>query len=73
MTVYYKSPFLLLVGRQALVPRHSTAHVYVQTLTMSFPTPLITGTIAFIVLAVVCIGGVFAGLASGTVSKDNAA
>lgn len=43
------------------------------TLTMSFPTPILTGTIAFIVLAVVCVGGVFAGLASGTVSKDNAA
>lgn len=39
---------------------------------MSVPTPLITGTIAFAVLAAVLIGGVLAGLASGQVSKDNA-
>jgi hypothetical protein len=39
---------------------------------MSFPTPILTGTIAFIVLGVLCVGGVFAGLASGTISKDNA-
>lgn len=44
------------------------------SLTMtSFPISLITGTIAFLVLGVVCVGGVFASLASGTVSKDNAA
>jgi len=40
---------------------------------MSLPTPLLTGTIAYLVVAAVLIGGVFAALASGQVSKDNAA
>lgn len=51
--------------------RIATRH-FSTTIAMSFPTPLITGTIAYLVIAAVLIGGVLAGLASGQVSKDNA-
>lgn len=43
-----------------------------QTLTM-VPTPLVTGTIAYFVLAAILIGVIYGALASGAMSKDNAA
>jgi hypothetical protein len=39
---------------------------------MSFPTSLITGTIAYLVLGAILIGGVFATRATGLMNKDNA-
>jgi hypothetical protein len=39
---------------------------------MSFPTSLITGTIAYLVFGAILVGGVFAMLATGMMSKDNA-
>jgi hypothetical protein len=39
---------------------------------MGIPTPIITGTIAYLVLAGLLIGAVFASLATGVLSKDNA-
>ena len=36
------------------------------------PTPIISGTIAYLVLGLVGIGGVFGSRASGMLSKDNA-
>ena len=47
-------------------------NVQFKFLTMSIPAPLITGTICYIVLCGVLVGGVFASNASGMLSKDNA-
>ena len=40
--------------------------------TMSIPGPLIAGTISYLVLFVVLIGGIFVSMATGMLSKDNA-
>jgi hypothetical protein len=40
---------------------------------MSIPAPLIAGSIAYLVFGGVLNGGIFASLATGMVSKDNAA
>jgi V-type H+-transporting ATPase subunit e len=39
----------------------------------SIPGPLITGTIGYLLLGVLALGGVFGGRATGALSKDDAA
>lgn len=39
---------------------------------MTIPSTVISGTIAYLLLGVVCIGIVFSGRATGMLSKDNA-
>ena len=40
---------------------------------VSIPTTIVTGTIGYLLLACLAIGGVFVSRASGLLSKDNAA
>jgi hypothetical protein len=41
--------------------------------TMSIPTPLITGSIIYLLIGVLLAGGIFGAKATGQMSKDNAA
>jgi V-type H+-transporting ATPase subunit e len=45
---------------------------YIFIIMDGIPTPIISGTIAYLVLGLVGIGGVFGSRASGMLSKDNA-
>jgi hypothetical protein len=40
---------------------------------MSIPTPLITGSIIYLLIGVLLAGGIFGAKATGQMSKDNAA